>query len=79
MILLHSGLVNFRFHVRKTRTPLMYMVFGLGGCVYDYQNQSDFILGTPRYFNKYKKSTQSFLKHIIVGNLVLSEIEKFEK
>ena len=39
IILLHLGLVTFKFHFGKTQTVSIVMFFGLGGCVHDSQNQ----------------------------------------
>ena len=46
IILLHLGLVAFRFHFPKTRKILIFMIFGLGGRVHRPQNQ--LFLGPPK-------------------------------
>ena len=49
-ILLHFGLVTFRFHFGETRKPIIFTVFGLGGRDHDSQNQYHLSLETPGYF-----------------------------
>ena len=45
IILLHFGLVSFRFHFGETRQPIISMAFGPSGRVHDSQHQLFFIFG----------------------------------
>ena len=47
IILLHLGLITFRFHDWKTLKPLFVMVLGPGGRDHDSQNQYYLSLETP--------------------------------
>ena len=40
IILLHFGGITFRTHFRRTRKPLILIVFGPSGCDHHFQNQS---------------------------------------
>ena len=65
IILLHFGLVIFRFHYWKNPKPLIFMVLGLF-----------LILETPRYCKKSKENPKSFRwKHIVWGNLIFWKSE----
>ena len=48
ILLLHFGLVTFRFHFRKTRKPFIFMIVGPGGHDYDSENKHCSSLDTPR-------------------------------
>ena len=53
IILLHLGLITFRFHFGKTRKPIM--IFGLGRRVRDSQSQQSLTLDTPDDSKQFKK------------------------
>ena len=48
IILLHFGLVAFRFHIPRNRQVVMLLIFGPSGCAHDSQKQLFLILDTPR-------------------------------
>ena len=48
--LLHLGVVAFRIHFGKIRKPIIFMIFGPGGCDHDCENQLYSTLETPNYF-----------------------------
>ena len=62
IILLHFGLVTFRFHFGKTRKVSMFMIFGSNGHVHDSQNQLFLIWET------------SSLAKLICSNRLLDQI-----
>ena len=51
IMLLHFGLVTFRFHFGETRKPIISMVFGPSGRDHDAQNQLLSTLDTPNDSN----------------------------
>ena len=59
IILLHFGQVVFRIHFRRTRKPLISIVFGRD---HDSQNQYYLSLETPEYSKEFKKYPEPFHK-----------------
>ena len=60
IILLHLGLVTSRFHSGKTRTVIIFMIFGASEHVHVFQNQSISTLGPPSYLTKTKDFPNHF-------------------
>ena len=54
----HFGLVTFKIHFRKTRKPIMFMVFGLGGRDHDSQNQYYLSWDAPEYSKIVQEKTR---------------------
>ena len=70
IILLHFGLVTFRFHLGTLRKVIIFMIFGPRGHVHDSQNQLFLTLVPANYFNELKKTpNSSFEKHLDFGIL----------
>ncbi len=55
------------------------MVFGPGGRDHDSPNQLYLILGTPRYFKKYKKNTKYFWEILDLDIAKFWKVGMFEK
>ena len=66
-ILLHLGLETFKICLRKTRKPIIVIVFGPSGRD-DAQNQLYLILETLRYFEKYQKYP-IISENVLAGNI----------
>ena len=64
IILLHVGLVtfrfHFRFHFRKTRKVIISMISGPSGRNHGRQNQVFLTLGPPNNSNQFKEVPESF-------------------
>ena len=65
-ILLHFGLVTFRFHYWKTRKVIICMVSGPGGRDHDSPNQLFLIVEAPRLFKRIQEKQITF-KHDCFG------------
>ena len=76
IIVLHFGLLTFLYHFGKTRQPLIFMVFRLGGSVHDSQHQLCIILETPIYSTSFSANHAPFLENDI--SVFFLEIDKFE-
>ena len=72
IILLHFGLVTFRFLFGKTRQVMIFMFFGPSGGDHDSPNQYYSSLEAPRYYKKIKKTFESFFKHIMFEHIISS-------
>ena len=86
IILLHIGVVTFRFHFPKIREVLIFMIFGPGGRVDESQQQLLLLLllllvtlDTPELHKTNKENTNAFQEHISFANINIMEIGKIEK
>ena len=77
IILLHFGLVPLRFHFGKVRKPFVFMIFGL--LEVSMIPQTNYVqLWVHQIIPNNSGNTKMFKAHLIIGNLKILELHKFE-
>ena len=67
IILLHFGLVTFRFHYWETRKPITFIFFGPGGRDNESQYQFFSTLETPGYSKQFRGKSRIILRNYYFG------------
>ena len=73
-ILLHFGLVTFRFHYGRDRKPVIFMISGFSGVSLTPQTNTIYLWRHQDTSNNPKKP-ESFLTHIMLENINILEID----